>query len=98
MSSEKILVVEDNPMFARMITTNLVNNGYDVTAVETGAEFLNLTGTQAYDLLIVDLTLPDEDGIVLVRKMRARSNVPIIVLTGREGIDDKVACFEQKIS
>jgi len=77
-----------------MISANLGQNGYEVTVVETGAEFLRLADAHSYDCLIVDLTLPDEDGIVLVRKMRARSNVPIIVLTGREGINDKVACFE----
>ncbi len=94
MSSERILVVEDNAMFSRMINADLSNEGYDVSIVKTGEEFLNLADREAYDLLIIDLTLPDEDGIVLVRKILARSNVPIIILTGREGIDDKVACFE----
>lgn len=94
MNAGKILVVEDNPLFAAMISANLGKQGYELTVVETGAEFLASADAGAYDCLIVDLTLPDEDGIVLVRKMRARSNTPIIVLTGREGIDDKVACFE----
>ncbi|MBT5014295.1 MAG: response regulator transcription factor [Rhodospirillaceae bacterium] len=94
MTAEKILVVEDNAMFARMIKADLAKEGYEVTVTETGAEFLNQADSDSHDCLIVDLTLPDEDGIVLVRKMRARSNVPIIVLTGREGIDDKIACFE----
>ncbi len=94
MKAGKILVVEDNPLFAAMIAANLGKEGYDLTVVQTGSEFLESADSQAYDCLIIDLTLPDEDGIVLVRKMRARSNIPIIVLTGREGIDDKVACFE----
>lgn len=77
-----------------MISANLGQEGYDLTLTLTAAEFLSYADKQAYDCLIVDLTLPDEDGIVLVRKIRARSTVPIIVLSGREGIDDKVACFE----
>ncbi|MCW9034242.1 MAG: response regulator transcription factor [Rhodospirillales bacterium] len=48
----------------------------------------------AYDCHIIDLSLPDQDGIVLVRKVRARSKVPIIVLTGRDQIEDKIASFE----
>lgn len=94
MSSEKILVVEDNPLFSDMISANLSKNGYEVTVAETAAEFFAKVDEKSFDCLIMDLTLPDEDGIVLVRKMRARSSVPIIVLSGREGIDDKVACFE----
>ena len=63
MSSERILVVEDNAMFARMINADLGKQGYDVTVVETGAEFLNLASENSYDCQIIDLTLPDEDGI-----------------------------------
>lgn len=94
MNVEKILVVEDDPLFASMVSANLGQNGYDVTLTATAADFFEKVDSNIYDCLIMDLTLPDEDGIVLVRKVRARSRVPIIVLSGREGIDDKVACFE----
>jgi DNA-binding response OmpR family regulator len=92
--AEKILVVEDDVHFARFLTTYLNNNGFVAETVDTGAGMFEKLEDQDYDCLIVDLTLPDEDGIVLVRKLRARSSAPVIVLTGREGIDDKLASFD----
>lgn len=95
MSKDKILVIEDNPMFAKMVNHDLSKEGYEVTVVGSGGDMFQAVDKQAYDCLILDLGLPDEDGIVLLRKMRARSDVqPIIVLTGREGIDDKLTSFE----
>ena len=94
MNSEKILVVEDDVHFSRFLTTYLVKQGFAAETVETGAGMFEKLETQDYDCLIIDLTLPDEDGIVLVRKLRARSSAPVIVLTGREGIDDKLASFD----
>ena len=83
MSKDKILVIEDNPMFAKMVNHDLSKEGYEVTVVGSGGDMFQAVDKQAYDCLILDLGLPDEDGIVLLRKMRARSDVqPIIVLTG----------------
>lgn len=94
MADLNILMVEDDPEFAQFVVTYLGKNGFKVTSVGTGADLFKVIDDDHYDCLVVDLTLPDEDGIVLVRKVRARSAVPIVVLTGREGVDDKLACFE----
>ena len=91
---ESILVIEDDLAFARLLVTFLKKQGYDAETVPTAAEMFQKLEDKTYDCLIVDLTLPDEDGIVLVRKLRARAIGPLIVLTGRDGIDDKLASFE----
>jgi len=90
----KILIIEDDLSFAHVITAYLNKHDYEAEHVATAAEMFEKLGIHTYDCLIVDLTLPDEDGIVLVRKLRARGIGPLIVLTGREGIDDKLASFE----
>lgn len=87
-------MVEDDPEFARFVSSYLGKNGYVVTSVGTAADLFKTINTDHFDCLVIDLTLPDEDGIVLVRKVRARSSVPIVVLTGRESVDDKLACFD----
>ena len=94
MTDINVLMVEDDPEFAEFVGRYLGKNGYDVTSVATGAELFKVIDTKSFDCMVVDLTLPDEDGIVLVRKVRARSDIPIVVLTGREGVDDKLACFD----
>lgn len=91
---DRILIVEDDLEFARFVTVYLAKQGFEAETVATGAELFEKLETRSYDCMIIDLTLPDEDGIVLVRKLRARSEVPILVLTGRVGIDDKLVCFE----
>lgn len=94
MSNAKVLIVEDDIALAGMMIKYLNKNGYDAGTVATGADLFKKADGETFDCLVIDLTLPDEDGIVLVRKMRARSQVPIIVMTGRQQIEDKVACFE----
>jgi DNA-binding response OmpR family regulator len=93
-NDEKVLIVEDDVHFARFLMAYLIKQGFDAETVETGAGMFEKLESKSYDCLIVDLTLPDEDGIVLVRKLRARSSSPVIVLTGRESIDDKLASFD----
>lgn len=94
MRKSKILIVEDDVALVRVMTTYLNEHGYEAASAGTGSELFKLADTTTHDALVIDLTLPDEDGIVLVRKMRARSQVPIIVMTGRNQIEDKMACFE----
>ncbi len=94
MSNAKVLIVEDDIALAGVMVKYLDKNGYDAGTVATGADLFKKADSETFDCLVIDLTLPDEDGIVLVRKMRARSQVPIIVMTGRQQIEDKMACFE----
>ncbi len=89
-----VLFVEDDLEFATFVRAYLAKHGFKVTTVPTGVEFFRRLDSHIYECAVIDLTLPDEDGIVLVRKLRARSAMPIIVLTAREGIDDKLACFQ----
>jgi len=92
--SEAILLVEDDVMLARSISSYLNKHGFEATSAETGANMFKQIETRNFDGFVVDLTLPDEDGIVLIRKLRARTDAPIIVQTGRENLDDKLAAFE----
>lgn len=95
MSDAKILIVEDDLSLARVLTGYLNQNGFRASSAGSAAEMFRIIDAETFDCMVMDLGLPDEDGIVLVRKLRARSEIlPIIVLTGREGMDNKVASFE----
>jgi len=91
---DSILLVEDDILLARSLTTYLNKQGFDAVSAETGAGMFKIIDDRNFDCFVVDLTLPDEDGIVLIRKLRARSDAPIIVQTGRDDLDDKLAAFE----
>jgi len=92
--SDSILLIEDDVLLAKSLTTYLTKHGFDAVTVATGADMFKEIDHRNFDCYVVDLTLPDEDGIVLIRKLRARTDVPIIVQTGREDLDDKLAAFE----
>ncbi|MBT3534059.1 MAG: response regulator transcription factor [Rhodospirillaceae bacterium] len=94
MTQYSVLLIEDDLFFARDLTRYLVEQGFDAATVGDSAEMFKAIDARGFDCFVVDLTLPDEDGIVLIRKLRSRSNAPIIVLTGRDGIEDKSASFE----
>ena len=94
MNEINILMVEDDPEFTRYVITYLGKNGVKVETVANGADMLQVFENEKCDCLVIDLTLPDEDGISLVRKVRARSAVPIVVLTGSESVVDKLSCLE----
>lgn len=95
MSNGRVLIVEDDLALSRVQVNYLNKNEFEADTVATAADLFKKIDSTTFDCVIVDLGLPDEDGIVLIRKLRARSEIlPIIVLTGREGIDDKLASFE----
>lgn len=94
MTAERILVVEDDLWQANFIRQTLGVEGFDVTVLESGEAFFQTLESEHFDAVVLDLTLPDEDGIVLARKLRARSALPIIVVTSREELDDKLASFD----
>lgn len=93
-SGDRVLLVEDDVLLARSLVTYLNKHDFEAITVETGAEMFKQIDNREFDGFVIDLTLPDEDGIVLIRKLRARTDVPIIVQTGREDLDDKLAAFE----
>ncbi len=88
----RLLLVEDNVRLAGLIREGLDRQGFavDWCATVEGAEAARQTSV--YDLILLDLGLPDEDGLLLVRRMRrARDTAPILILTARGGLDDRVA-------
>ncbi len=87
----RLLVVEDDRSIADPLTDGLRRHGFDVHWVGTGADALNAT---IPDLVVLDLGLPDLDGQVVCRRLRAESDVPIIVVTARSDEIDRVTLLE----
>ena len=81
-------------MIRRALRTSLEAHGYDVATVGTGEEGILHVADSAPDLILLDLGLPDIDGTEVVRRVRAFSEVPVIVLSVRDGSHDKVGAFD----
>ncbi|MCX4472560.1 KDP operon transcriptional regulatory protein KdpE [Micromonospora sp. MW-13] len=90
----RILVVDDEPQILRALRINLRARGYDVQVAETGAAALRAAAAHPPDLVVLDLGLPDLDGVEVIRGLRGWTTVPIIVLSGRAGSEDKVAALD----
>ncbi|MFC0004889.1 response regulator [Micromonospora siamensis] len=90
----RILVVDDEPQILRALRINLRARGYDVEVAATGAAALKAAAGHPPDLVVLDLGLPDLDGGEVIRGLRGWSSVPIIVLSGRAGSEDKVAALD----
>ena len=80
---EKILVVEDEKSIAHFISTVLNNNGYEAMRARTGQEALSMVSSHCPDLIVLDLGLPDMDGMELLRKIRSWSSLPVVVVSAR---------------
>jgi two-component system KDP operon response regulator KdpE len=89
-----VLVVDDEPAMLRALRINLRVRKYDVAIAATGREALTEAGRRPPDAVILDLGLPDQDGIEVIRRLRGWSSVPIIVLSGRAGPGDKIAALD----
>jgi DNA-binding response OmpR family regulator len=88
----RILVIEDNPKMAGGIRKGLVEHGYAVDVSHSGYEGEMLAATKPYDVIVLDLMLPDRDGLDVCRGLRRRKvRTPILVLTALSGTRDKVA-------
>jgi len=85
-----LLVVEDDEMMQSLLAAYLEQEGYDITAVLTGKDMFAVLAKRSVDLILLDLTLPDEDGLTLARQIKARSSIPIIIMTARKGMDDRL--------
>jgi two-component system, OmpR family, KDP operon response regulator KdpE len=90
----RILVVDDEPAIVRAVRTNLGRHGYRVDAALSGQAALRVYSRVHPDLLLLDLGLPDMDGLDVIRAVRARANTPIIVLSVRGAERDKVAALD----
>ena len=91
---QTILVVEDEASIASFVSLYLKNAGYDVRAVTTGAAALAQVASETPALIILDLMLPDLDGIEICRRVRKTSDVPILMLTARDEDVDKIIGLE----
>jgi DNA-binding response OmpR family regulator len=91
---QTVLVVEDEQAIASFVSLYLKNAGYGVRAVATGAGALNAVAAEVPSLIILDLNLPDTDGIEICRRIRKSSDVPILMLTARDEDVDKIIGLE----
>src|SRR3954469_4822622 len=91
---QTILVVEDEQSIASFVALYLKNAGYDVRTAATGSEALAQAAANDISLILLDLMLPDIDGIDVCRRIRQRSEVPILMLTARDEDVDKIIGLE----
>lgn len=90
-----VLVVEDEPQMRRFLRLSLTNAGYQVIEAQTGADGLARAAERAPDVVLLDLGLPDQDGLSVTARLREWSKAPIIVLSARGREEDKVAALDQ---
>jgi len=91
MADAKILIVDDDKKIVELVTAYLKRDGYHVLAAFDGQQAIDLARRKQPNLVILDLALPQVDGMDVCRVLRAESNVPIIMLTARTTEDDKLA-------
>lgn len=89
-----VLVIDDEPQIVRALRVGLRTKGYDVVSAGNGETGLEVLATKEVDVVVLDLGLPGIDGIEVTKRARMWSQVPIIVLSVREGQTDKVAALD----
>jgi DNA-binding response OmpR family regulator len=89
-----VLAIDDDPSVRQMIADYLGDNDIRVTAIASGRGIADVMARHTIDLIVLDLKLPGEDGMHIARELRAESNVPIIMLTGRKDEADRVMGLE----
>ena len=89
-----VLVVDDEPQIVRALKTSLEASDYGVISAGMGEEALALAAAQEPDLIVLDLGLPDLDGAEVIRRLRTWTETPVIVLSVRDGQDDKIDALD----
>ncbi len=92
---ERVLVVDDDETIRRTLRINLRARGYEVEVVGSGIDALSTLEDAPPDLVILDLGLPDVDGVEVLRRLRRTSRVPVVVLSARHQSDDKVEALDE---
>jgi len=92
--SPRILIVEDEPALLRALQINLRARGYDIATAGAGRKALAEAASRPPDAILLDLGLPDLDGIDVIRELRTWSGAPVIVLSGRAGAGDKIDALD----
>jgi two-component system, OmpR family, KDP operon response regulator KdpE len=90
----RVLAIDDDPQILRALRINLRVRGYEVDTAASGAQALAVAGVHPPDLVILDLGLPDMDGVQVIEGLRGWTTVPIIVLSGRAESTDKVQALD----
>ncbi|MBP1748597.1 MAG: heavy metal response regulator transcription factor [Deltaproteobacteria bacterium] len=91
----RILIIEDEKKTNQYLVKGFTEHGFVVDAAYTGEEGLHLAKTGDYDVIILDVMLPDTDGWTIIRELRSRGNkTPVIFLTARDSVDDRVKGLE----
>jgi two-component system KDP operon response regulator KdpE len=93
--ADRILVVDDDETIRRTLRINLQARGYEVEEVASGRDALSTLEDDPPDLVILDLGLPDLDGVEVLRRLRRTLRVPVVVLSARQQSDDKVEALDQ---
>ena len=94
MREARVLVVDDEPQIIRFLKPALEAAGYDIIEAETGAEAIHKAVTAAPDIMILDLGLPDMDGKDVIARVRAFSELPVIILSARDREAEKIAALD----
>lgn len=89
--TQKILLVEDDAKIARFVELELTHEGYAVTKSADGREALFLAEDGGFDLMLLDIMLPGLNGLEVLRRLRKTSDLPVIMLTARDAVMDKVS-------
>jgi len=91
---DKVLIVEDEKSISGFIRAILTSNGYDVVAAHTGAEAFTMISSHCPDLVVLDLGLPDMDGMEIIKTVRQWTQLPIVVVSARNYERDKVMALD----
>lgn len=90
-----VLVVDDDPAILRTLSINLRARGYDVETAGDGRSALQIVEERMPDVVILDLGLPDLDGVAVLKRLRTYAQVPVVVLSARHESDDKVEALDE---
>jgi DNA-binding response OmpR family regulator len=88
--SKRILIVDDEPRYLRLLEANLRTEGYEVATAQDGVQALDIFSAQPIDLVLLDVMMPRLDGFGVCQRLREFSNVPIVILTARGEEQDRV--------
>lgn len=94
MQGKQILLLEDDQNLTEIVSEFLSNYGYEVTVCRTGRDFTKQLANIPFELVLMDLNLPDADGIELLCSMRKKHNTLVFIVSGRQGETVKLDCFE----
>ena len=88
---KRILLIEDEEKFARFVELELQYEGYQVSKAKDGRTGLQLAETGSFDLILLDIMLPEISGMEVLRRLRRKTSIPVILLTARDSVEDKVS-------